>query len=271
MTPPQLDSKHINIVIDFLPIGNLPNWTQDLDYIWYDLIDNFQKHNRYTQNEKKAVTEKYSQVKKLAHEKTLVTGVSSDAINEFENSLVLNNGILDEHNKTCSVSSSEHYDFGFMGFITDKFDIEKIEILAKLGYTIAIYGEFYDSSLKSTIEKIVNVTVFGRFSHLDTQKILSTFKIGLIPYIVEKLHDESPLKMFQYFSAQKLVLSCFDFNQKNSLLWVYSEENFAFKAKEAVSIVNSAEFHSLCALSSKNYYWGDRLNELFEAVKHKCL
>lgn len=269
-TGPEMDSAYKNIIIDFLPIGDLPEWTQKADLIWYDLIDNFEKHNRYTLKEKKAVSAKYAKIKELPSNKSFVTGVSNEAICQFKNSIVLENGILNDDEIIDSSQSGPIYDFGFMGFITDKFDIEKINTLSELGFSIAIYGEFYDANVKSKVEKIKNVVVYGRFNHKDTKRILKTFRIGLIPYIMELLHDESPLKMFQYFSEYKLVLSCFNFNQKNSLLWVYSEDNFREKAKAAVTMVHSEEFKPLCDSSTKNYYWHHRLETLYKAIKYKC-
>ena len=59
---PVLSSDYTNVVLDFLPIGDMPKWAEDADLYWYDLIDNFKKHNRYTRAERELVERKYDSV-----------------------------------------------------------------------------------------------------------------------------------------------------------------------------------------------------------------
>lgn len=229
---PEFSTDYINVVLDFLPIGELPEWVSKADVYWYDLIDNFKKHNRYTTAEKKQVSQKYQSVSEYAGIK-LVTGVSASALSEFSNSHVLENAIL-KLPKIIKATQSSMFDFGFMGFVSNKFDINAVKKICALGYSVAIYGEFYDKSTEKELLSVSGVKLFGRFRDTDVDMLLSTFKIGLIPYRNELLHDESPLKLYQYLSASKLVLSSFDFDFQHEMFYVYSAGDFESKINAIV-------------------------------------
>jgi|TARA_B110000902_G_scaffold261487_1_gene336358 hypothetical protein len=231
-TQPDFSGDYINVVLDFLPIGELPAWIGEADVYWYDLIDNFTKHNRYTEAEKKQVSKKYQSIAKYAGN-NLVTGVSASALSEFSNAHVLENAIL-KLPKIIKGAESSMFDFGFMGFMSNKFDIDAVKKICTLGYSVAIYGEFYDKDTEKELLKVSGAKLFGRFRDTDVDMLLSTFRIGLIPYKNELLHDESPLKLYQYLSAFKLVLSSFDFDFKHDMFYVYDANDFESKVSSVM-------------------------------------
>jgi hypothetical protein len=266
-TQPKFDDNFINVVLDFLPIGNLPEWALNADLYWYDLIDNFTKHNRYSFVEKALVEEKYKNIMNLSTN-NLVTGVCQNALVGFENSHVIENAILNLP-VVKNEPSKAKFDFGFMGFITNKFDVNTVKKISSLGFTIAIYGEFYDKSVEQELKNISNVRLFGRFNASDSNNLLATFKVGLIPYINELLHDESPLKLYQYLCASKLVLSSFDFDFSHEMFYVYDSSNLEDKIKIIMDDLKKNK--SIPEDELIQFTWGSRTNKIIGIIQEKAL
>jgi teichuronic acid biosynthesis glycosyltransferase TuaH len=209
-----LNQQEINILLDFTPIANIPydEFKKRNFIIWYDVIDNFTKHNRYSEKEKHKVREKYRYVDIHAD---IITGVTSEALNEFptnKNKLVMYNGLL-RFDSLISNEVKEKYKFGFIGFITDKLDVDFIIEIAKID-SVVLYGEFYDRKIRKQLEKIKNVILKGGYKIDQLPRIMNSFEIGIIPYKESKSHDGSPLKLYQYLYFNKPVISAMQFEDK---------------------------------------------------------
>lgn len=208
----------INIFLDFLPIGKFDEKNLDGWVYWYDFIDNFKKHNRFSTKEKELVESKYSFVRRNANFVTAVSDacLEGNAPYSSDQKRVITNKVFvpscESYFTEAKVRPS--YDFGFLGFVTDKFDIKFIETLAR-HYTIAIYGQVLDKSIGRELGKIKNVTVHGKFSYVQISQICRTFKVGLLPYLTEKSHDGSPLKLYEYMKYNIPCLTSMDYEISN--------------------------------------------------------
>jgi hypothetical protein len=210
--------REVNVILDFLPIAKINYDLYENHFVWYDLIDNFEKHNRFDIPEKRLVRDKYNYVNRRAD---LITGVSNSSIARFNNEkMVVSNGIFD---KPIFFSDSSKYTVGFIGFITDKFDIDFVEYISNLGHRLAIYGKSYDKRITSRLIKNKNIDVYGEFTRSDLPKIMDTFDIGLLPYIREKSHDGSPLKLYEYLNYGKPTISKELFEIDNDYVFVFQE------------------------------------------------
>ncbi|MEI9651343.1 glycosyl transferase [Enterobacter ludwigii] len=198
------------IVIDFTPLAKIEYKNLKNVFYWYDLIDNFVIHNRFSEIEKKIVSEKYEYVNKYAN---LITGVSKKAIMGFSNpnSYIMPNGVYIEPNEVSdseAMKSEKTYDLGFVGFITNKFDVSFVNKLSEK-FSIVIWGKFYDESIQAKLNK--NIRIAGSFNYSNLPSIMKTFKVGLLPYLQSKSHDESPLKMYEYFKHGLACVSSMNF------------------------------------------------------------
>lgn len=208
-----LSEKCINVFLDFLPIGTFKPSQLDGWLYWYDFIDNFKKHNRFTTKEKNLVELKYNFI---AENADFITAVSTQCLEvnspyKATSSQVISNKIFNAKDKSNIIKESEkEYDFGFIGFITDKLDVDFIKVLAKQ-HTIAIYGQVMDKQIGSELATIKNVSVLGKFSYKDVPNICQTFKVGLLPYLAEKSHDGSPLKLYEYMKYNIPCLTSIDY------------------------------------------------------------
>ncbi|HAT7502873.1 glycosyl transferase [Citrobacter braakii] len=224
------DDNCINVLLDFLPIGRFSVDLKNKWFYWYDLIDNFTKHNRFSDSEKSLVRKKYDFVKKNAD---IVTGVSIKALDEFPSDIVkkvipnrIYGYISDDRNNNSFLSPNiPIFDFGFVGFITDKFDFSILEELGKK-YTIAIYGKCFDRKIKDKIISLKNVHYFGQFKYAQLQNIIPTFKVGLLPYILQKSHDESPLKIYEYLKYNRPCLTSIDYEVNSKYIINYNDGSY---------------------------------------------
>jgi hypothetical protein len=209
------------VVLDFSPFAIYPLIKNSNILYWYDLIDNFTKHNRYTSTQKKLVHEKYTWVNRNF---TMVTGVTNEALASFGiNKTVLPNGVFfNEPKKNELTSASKIFDFGFIGFITDKLDLAFVKKLSA-NYSVAIYGTCLDKKILQDIKKMNNVYYFGKFQYAEIETITKTFKIGILPYLKEKSHDESPLKLYEYFKHNLPCVSSTDYEIQSKFIINYNK------------------------------------------------
>ena len=203
----------LNVFLDFLPIGTFDSSCLNGWLYWYDFIDNFKKHNRFTIKEKQLVQQKYDFV---AEHASFVSAVSNVCLKlngpySTNSTKVITNKIFETSSTNIPVNTDNNsFDFGFIGFITDKFDIEFIKLLAEK-YTIAIFGQVMDKKIGKILSSLNNVTTFGKFSYKDVPNICQQFKVGLLPYLAEKSHDGSPLKLYEYMKYNVPCLTSIDY------------------------------------------------------------
>ncbi|POT59584.1 hypothetical protein C3432_02350 [Citrobacter amalonaticus] len=216
------------LVIDFTPMALIPVIKDKKVYYWYDMIDNFTKHNCYSQLDKKLVDDKYKYVAEYYNFMTSVTIEASKAITRYSKieSAVISNGVFtsrfsDKISK--SISDNHIYDFGFVGFITDKFDVNFVQKLVK-NHSVIIYGEAYNKSVVEELSKL-GVVFHGKFNYSELPQLISTFKIGLLPYLAERSHDGSPLKMYEYIKNDKPCLTSIDYEFSCEYVVNYNSTN----------------------------------------------
>lgn len=198
------------VVLDFTPIAKIQKSSIESCFYWYDMIDNFTKHNRFSKLQKSLVSEKYHLVNKEAD---FITGVTETALDEFNNpnTLTMPNGVFPHESYQSKTTAP--FKYGFFGFITDKFDVDFIKKLAEADSNarFILCGEVLDKTIGKQLKAIENVTLHGRFSRRDTAKLASKFEVGIIPYRKDKSHDGSPLKLYEYMWFGKPTLTSIDY------------------------------------------------------------
>lgn len=242
------DLSDVTIFLDFTPtsifdVYDLKNKFLNF-FSWYDAIDNFTKHNRFSEKEKCRVSSKYEYVNKGGYD--LVTGVSPKISANLNNLEVLSNGLvpisINEHNS----AEGSIYDFGFCGFVTDKLDIEFISYIVDLGFSVVVWGKAYNKDVSDSLRSL-GVAVKGKFDLSLYPEVFSSFKVGLVPYILEKSHDESPLKIYEYLRHGRPVLSAQKYEVESPYVDYYlndypsKEKLKRFLAMNAVEVISKTE------------------------------
>lgn len=259
------------VMLDFTPISKIDYSKFTNCYIWYDLIDNFRLHNRYSSIEKAKVSEKYNCVNRHAD---LVTGVSEKSLKQITNGekVVLNNGLLEK----ADIEGLDEgcYEFGYIGFISDKFDTEFVKRLVnETGYRVVLYGKIQDKNTKKALSKIDNVTLKGEFAGHDIPRIMRTFKIGILPYLIYKSHDESPLKLYEYMNYGKPVIATQQYEKCNEYIYLYNgNESLKLFVERMLNKIN--EDYLSCAhdvqdnLSSSDY-WHYKVEYILDLISSR--
>ncbi|WP_169197024.1 hypothetical protein [Devosia sp. MC1541] len=255
-----------NVILDFLPIGGIDYGSVRHDFVWYDFIDNFAKHNRFDQKEKDLVQKKYARVSRFAD---VITGVSPGSIQGYDSGIVLPNspGISPTSRGAVTLDPSAA-DFGFIGFVTDKFDIDLVRSLTARRHSIIIHGEFYDKAVENSLRSLPGVTTTGMFQHRDIPKLMRTFKVGLIPYRTDRLHDESPLKLYQYLLHGRSVLTSAEYELSGSAVVSYHGKPVSDAADLAVSLlarsVTDDGMSDAVDMIDDSQFWIPKLQSLLE-------
>lgn len=260
-----------NILLDFSPISKIDYASLGYSAVWYDAIDNFAKHNRFSDDERRLVREKYASVTETAD---IVTAVSEGATKPMKgatNLVVLPNGLPAEGKERAPLVATGAQDFGFMGFVTDKFDVDLVERLSRRKYTVAVHGDIYDKAVAERLRCIPGVKLYGAFNHKDLDGVSATFKVGLIPYLKTKLHDESPLKLYQYLSRGKTVLTSVAYEISNEYVQVYdglSDDELYVQADTLIDQASSEEKRQLVTGSiSEDVHWDSKIDRFLIGMK----
>jgi hypothetical protein len=256
------------ILLDFNPFYVPPVDVVKNSIYWYDLIDNFTKHNRFSPREIRAVEDKYQFVKSHAD---LVTGVTQASVDYFGGRVLANRLLRQSIGET---NGTPEYDLGFIGFITDKFDVDAVRSFASAGLTVVVCGHAYDPWIVKELQAIPGVTYLGAFRSEEVPSIISKFRVGMVPYRVEKSHDESPIKFFQYLAHGRPALLSSRFNsieaQFTEAVCYYNSGNF----NDAIDYVRSwrKEFSQKSnairrkALTNKDLFWDGALQDVLSAA-----
>lgn len=262
------DDGVINVILDFTPIAKIQYEKFENCIIWYDVIDNFSLHNRYSEIEKIKVLEKYKKVENTAN---LITGVSQKSLDEFEhaNKIVVHNGLLTKA-VDCDLLN-DPCEFGFVGFVSDKFDIELLRNLTQATNRRAvIYGKIQDKGIEKQLNDIDSVTVMGEFRGYDLPSIMKTFKIGLIPYLKSKSHDESPLKLYEYLNYGKPVISSEEYEINNEYVHKYHDidglNDFVDNSLKEISFKHSEVVEKVKDKLTKNDFWEEKIEKILSVI-----
>lgn len=251
-----------NIILDFLPFGIIDPKTISGWYYWYDFIDNFAKHHRFSSLQKKLVAQKYSNVAKTADISTFVSQSCYDNLSQdksFNNAFVMTNKVFEENiaDDFQLGAIEEVYDFGFIGFVTEKFDCDAVKRLLELGYSIVIIGAVLDQKVFTRLKKLKNLRFVGAFNYKDLPRLLKTFRVGLLPYLNDKSHDGSPLKMYEYLANGKGVFTSEDYEITNPK-YILNYNRIAFDHEKVSNFVSRDFSNSKICLKDSDY-WSNTL------------
>jgi len=263
----------VNIFLDFLPIGRFSEDSLKGWLYWYDFIDNFVKHNRFSVFQKLLVEDKYQFVEANAH---VVTGVSKACLSSRTwrantDSLVLSNKVFFPSlpEIVSDKNIKPEFQLGFLGFITDKFDLTFIKNIAEK-YSIAIYGKFLDKRVYKELKKIPNVYLGGKFKYSDIPQIMGTFKVGLIPYLEDKSHDESPLKLYEYMKFNRPCITSTDF-EITEVDFLVNYNNCRFLLQEVDRLIDMSGSDKISSSMNQDWYLSNAIESILNIISEKGL
>lgn len=185
------------LVMDFDPFSiiNLPGNTTH----WFDEIDDFALHPKMPARDRLAFTAKRFHGHAIHTASSLESKYGEPMPNWSFTPVGLDS------------NEGEHpYRFGYIGFIDSKIDLNFVQRLAERG-RVGFWGKVLDRRTKKSLSAIPNVFLFGEFNPSETGKIISKFEVGIIPFIPDRIHGNSPIKYYHYSAARKICVSTCSF------------------------------------------------------------
>lgn len=261
-----------SVLLDFNPFYIPPLSIVSRSFYWYDMIDTFTLHNRFTPRQIDQVRRKYEFVERYADR---VTGVTQGSVAQFSKGMVVPNRLLQSDWQVVDPEAPiPDFDFGFLGFITDKMDLDLLHRLGNRGYRIFMAGMAYDKATLKQLLAVPNLHYHGRFSAREAPALTRKFKIGLVPYRPEKMHNESPIKFFQYVAAGRPSLMSARFNDMEDYFAEYIHQYSAADDAEIDAFVHRmTEDFDLTqkailskAMSRRELFWESSLADILSDV-----
>lgn len=257
------------IILDFHPLADLTSLVPPGVKYAIDLIDNFTKHNRYSPSQRASVRRKYQWAEEHADHISGVSKAAVSAVSRDGRGLVLPNGLTMPNHVACGPDIPGHM-FGFLGFITDKFDLEFVDQLCSDGHSILVAGQVLDSGIARELAKRPHVTLAGPYAAAGVSRLCNSFKIGVIPYRLDRSHDGSPLKLYEYLSHGRPAISNIPYEVDAPWVLTTTSGDSAC-ARDFISAVRR-KFHEVGYLDEvraclpAGSAWTDRAARLIESI-----
>lgn len=132
------------------------------------------------------------------------------------NSFVVKNGVdfrvFQPFAKT-EVFSNKRKKVGYIGSLDGRFDIDTVEnAMAKLSdFDFEFTGDLMNVKVKERLSKYKNVRFFPPINQNEVPKLLATYDVGIIPYLVNEVNKNIyPLKINEYLAVGvPLVMNAF--------------------------------------------------------------
>ena len=136
-------------------------------------------------------------------------------------------------------------------------------------HTVAIYGDFYDHKVRAKLKTLNNVKLLGGFHYNDLPVICKTFKVGLLPYLKEKSHDGSPLKLYEYLRYLRPVLTSIDY-ELTSDKYIINYRNSNLDDKTLSQIIELSGDIEIAELLSEQDFFKKAIAEIIDSIVAKA-
>jgi len=191
-----------------------------------------------------------------------------------ENTYMLKNAVskefLNEKNRVNADKKKKVV--GYVGTIYEWFDLAIIEQLAKCNTDIDIILAGPVRIDVSTLMEYNNVKLLGKVSYEEVEKLIESFDVCLIPFIVNDLIlNTNPVKLYEYFSKGKPVVTANipEIREFENLLYAYdNSEEFLEAVRKALDEKDVNLFSKRKDVASRNT-WESRTENALEIIKIK--
>ncbi|GLB51321.1 hypothetical protein NBRC110019_03600 [Neptunitalea chrysea] len=199
---------------------------------------------------------------------------TSDFLNEDKkkfnaNSFVVKNGVNFEtfvKSAKTNVHNRDKKIVGYIGSLDHRFDIDTIEnVIEQLPeYEFHFTGNLRNDNIKERLNRFDNVTFFGAISPNEVPELLSSYDVGIIPYLVNDINRNIyPLKINEYMAVGvPIVMTPFanlaDF--KNIVSVTGTAEDFKNALITEVKNDSSTKISERIAFAKANS-WDSKANE----------
>ena len=162
---------------------------------------------------------------------------------------------------------------GYYGALAEWIDYDLLAKAAKKrpNYDFVLIGLDYDGSLfKSSAMTIPNVHYFGPKQYIELPQYLRYFDVAIIPFKLNKIsHSTSPLKLFEYMSALKpVVTTAMDELKKYSCIFIAQDsDEFVNLLDKALSSKTDPKYREILRQEALKNTWDIRVNTIIRQLK----
>ncbi len=213
-------------------------------------------------------------------QKTDAVITTSDFLNKEKlkftsNSFVVKNGvdfnIFSKHSKK-EISKNPQKVVGYIGSIDERFDLEVVEPAVKQLKNVHFHftGNLRNHVVKQKLGKYSNVSFFPPVKPSEVPTLLSTYDLGIIPYIANEINKNIyPLKINEYLAVGvPIVMTKFanlpEFNEMVSI--AQNANEFTEKIESEINKDNKELIKKRIEFASKNS-WDSRAEEFGSLLK----
>lgn len=227
-------------ITDAIVIAHFPNWwrlaiAMRRVYGWKVIYDCMEDHGGFS-HIPGAATEQSEAM--MACESDMVLAVSEKLVERMQlyNSNVRLSPNAADFLHFQSLSFSVELDrlprpiIGYVGVITEWFDIDLIALLAKLepSWSFVLVGDVFGTDV-SFIQKIPNVHLLGERAYKELPALINSFDAALIPHKrVRRTEWAGSVKLYEYLSAGKPVIC-------SRLAWLASLKDYVYFGDDLLS------------------------------------
>ena len=191
------------------------------------------------------------------------------------NSYVVKNGVdfptFNQFSKS-KLHNNPRKKVGYIGSLDSRFDIRTVEnAVQKLAnFDFEFTGDLRNEEIKSRLEKYPNVSFFKPIHQNEVPKLLSSYDVGIIPYIVNEVNKNIyPLKINEYLAVGvPLVMTPFaELPEFEGFVSISSSEaDFAQKLEEVTKTDDQKKIETRISFARKNS-WDSRTDEFSDILE----
>ena len=180
------------LIVDFDPFGNITAPSGAVH--WFDEIDDFSKHRRMPRRDRQAFLQKRLHAHDIHTASSLESTEGTPLPNWVFTPITPDTG-----------EGPLPYEFGYIGYVDNKMDLDLVARIAARG-RMGIWGKILDREVHRKLAEIPGVDLMGEYDGAQLQNIMGQFRMGTIPFLVDRIHGNSPIKYYQYSAAHKPCL-----------------------------------------------------------------
>ena len=247
----------------------------------YDYIDELEVFSNYDSN----MVVEHEELLKIAD---LVLVTSNRLLEKAKHirgdAIICPNAVDYWHFATAQLPGPEPIDFkqqgltsrpiiGYYGALAEWFDYDLLAKAARQrpNYNFVLIGLDYDGSLhKSGILEIPNVHYCGPKKYNELPLYLRYFDVTIIPFKLNKItHSTSPLKLFEYMSALKPVITTAmeELKKYSCVLIANNSEEFVHLLDKAIALKNDRLYLEELRNEALKNTWDSRTNTIIRWIQ----
>jgi len=168
--------------------------------------------------------------------------------------------------------SKDNIIIGYYGALASWVDYDLIKQVAKSNpkYQIILVGLDYDKTLgSSNILNLKNVHFLGKKSYSELTKYLYNFDICMLPFKINDITlSTSPVKIFEYMSAQKPIVSTAlpECKKYDSILWATNTQDFITNINLAYNKKNNKDYLNILKKEALKNTWSIKCKQIIELI-----